>query len=319
MARAWICVAVSLMLCAAAESAWASFPGRNGKIAYLWIGESAYRAGPTATSIRTVDPRTGVVRVLRDCPLRADAPSTYTECSVRAPSYAPDGSQLAFAVTHTTPGAPGEALRVEPGLATMAATGGSLAEHVTEHDYLAVSWSPAGARFLLDRFPMGSGADNAVFLATLDGTELSQVALGQGADWSSRGEIAFGRYRARACLPMCEDIFITRLGGAPRRLTHRGGSSPSWSPHGYKLAFVRRDNVYIVRRNGRGLHRVTRRGGSNPAWSPDGRWIAFIRNGDAYVIRPNGEDRRRLVHGAVTALGEGPQVQSIDWQAIPRR
>ena len=118
---------------------------------------------------------------------------------------------------------------------------------------------------------------------------------------------------------MCEDIFITRLGGTPRRLTHRGGSSPSWSPHGYNLAFVRRDNVYIVRRNGRGLHRVTRRGASNPAWSPDGRWIAFIRNGDLYVIRPNGEDRRRVVHGAVTALGEGPQVQSVDWQALPSR
>ena len=59
-----------------APVASASFPGRNGKIAYLWIGESAYRAGPTATSIRTVDPRTGVVRVLRDCPRRADAPST---------------------------------------------------------------------------------------------------------------------------------------------------------------------------------------------------------------------------------------------------
>ena len=317
MARAWICVAVSVLLCGAAESAWASFPGRNGKIAYLWIGASAFRGGPTATSIRTVDPRTGAVRVLRDCPLRADLPSTYTECSVRAPSWAPDGSKLAFPITHTTSGPPGEAPRVEPGLATMAADGGSLEEHVTEQDHLALSWSPGGGRFLLDRFPQGSGLDNAVFLASLDGTELGRVARGQDADWSSRGEIALGRYLGQECLPVCQDIFITRLGGTPRRLTQRGGSSPSWSPHGSKLAFVRLGDVYVVRRTGRGLHRVTRRGGSNPAWSPDGRWIAFIRNRSLYVIRPNGEDRRRLLKG--TSVTEGPPIQSIDWQALPSR
>jgi hypothetical protein len=85
LARPLICVAVSLAVCAAAAgSASASFPGRNGKIAYLWIGESAYRAGPTETSVRTVDPRTREVRVLYDCPLRTAASSTPPRAHTRS-------------------------------------------------------------------------------------------------------------------------------------------------------------------------------------------------------------------------------------------
>jgi WD40-like Beta Propeller Repeat len=108
---------------------------------------------------------------------------------------------------------------------------------------------------------------------------------------------------------------VTRLGGKPRRLTYRGGSSPSWSPHGTKLAFVRarsrrgvvRRDIYVVRRDGRGLGRLTRRGGDSPSWSPDGRWIAFnprwrrLRGsqqrrrppppGERATARPRGPDR----------------------------
>jgi dipeptidyl aminopeptidase/acylaminoacyl peptidase len=323
LARVWTCIAVSAALFAAAGSAWASFPGGNGRIAYVWIGDSAYRAGPTATSIRTVDPRSGVVRVLRDCPLRTDAPSTYTDCQVGPPSYAPRGTRLAFPITHITPSFTGQGTRFEPGLATMAPNGTSLEEQTTEYGYFAVAWSPAGDQFLLERdfTPPGPSAIHAIFLASLDRTELSQVspALTQAPDWSSRGEIAFGRYRDASCLPACEDIYITRLGGSTRRLTYRGGSGPSWSPHGTKLAFARPGGLYLVRRNGRGLRRITRFGGS-PAWSPDGKRVAFIRNGDLFVIRTNGEDRRRLVNGMVNPdIGEGPQVLSLDWQALPRR
>ena len=122
---------------------------------------------------------------------------------------------------------------------------------------------------------------------------------------------------------------MTRLGGTPRRLTHRGGLSPSWSPHGTKLAFVRlsrseprgddRGDVYLVRRDGSGLRRLTRRGGYSPAWSPDGRWIAFIRDGDLYLVRTTGRRPRRLVDElGPDGYGLGPQVTSVDWQALPR-
>jgi hypothetical protein len=316
-----------VVLCAAAESAWASFPGANGTIAYSWIGATAYRGGPTETSIRTVDPRSGVVRVLQDCPLRSDAPTTYTDCGVAAPSYAPGGGKLAFTFNRITPSFTGQPWQLDRTLAIMASDGSFLEEHRIEHDYFGVSWSPAGDQLLLERLLEGPAYTHptAIFLASLDGTELSQVGpdWSSGADWSSRREIAASRLRDSNCVRNCLDIYVTPPGGTGR-LTYRGGFDPSWSPGGTKLAFARtrrgRTNVFIVRRDGRGLRRLTGKGGHAPAWSPDGKWIALIRNGDLHVVRTDGRSRRRLVDGMVNPdIGEGPQVTSLDWQAVPRR
>lgn len=316
------------MLYATATSASASFPGANGTIAYSWIGASAYRGGPTETSIRTVDPRSGVVRVLQDCPLRRDAPSAYTDCGVAAPSWAPGGAKLAFPLTRITPSFTGQPWQLGRSLAIMAADGTLLEEHRIEHDYFGVSWSPAGDRLLLERSLESPAYSDptAIFLASPDGAELSQVGpdWSRGADWSSRGEIAFSRYRDSDCRRNCFNLYIAPAGRTPRRLTYRGGFDPSWSPGGTKLAFARttrrRTNIFIVRRSGRGLRQLTRKGGFAPAWSPDGRWIAFLRSGDLHVVRTDGRSRRRLVDGMVNPdIGDGPRVTSLDWQAVPRR
>ena len=171
----------------------------------------------------------------------------------------------------------------------------------------------------------GSG-EYGIFLTSLAGNRAEPVTpqAAQTPDWSSTGQIAFMR-----CRNPCSrsDIYLTRLGGTPHRLTYRGGANPSWSPHGKKLAFVRTDrsrpdidarrDIYIIRRDGRRLRRLTYRGGSSPAWSPDGRWIAFLRNGDLYVVRTTGRRLRRLVD-APPPESEGPFVTSLDWQPRPR-
>ena len=308
MRRIWLPVAVLLTLGTLTGPASASFPGRNGTIVYGWLGDAAFRAGPVATSIRAVDPPSGLVRVLRDCPLQRDRGLTRTDCTVGAPRVSPDGTRVAFPTT-----------RVDgPGMGLIAADGTGLEEHLGDYSYGSLAWSPAGDRLLLSR-QLGPGGSIAsgIYLAALDGTELDQVAPEGTAspDWSSTGRIALVR---RA------NIWLTRLGGTPRRLTRRGGQSPSWSPRGSKLAFVRtvggRDEVFLVGRDGDGLRRLTRRGGYGPSWSPDGRWIAFIRAGDLFVVRTNGRGLRRLVDGfREPEFGEGPQVTSIDWQALPRR
>jgi Tol biopolymer transport system component len=312
LAHGLVSVAVLVVLCAVAGSAWASFPGRNGEIVYGWTGDRTYRGGPTGTSIRAVDPRSGRVRVLRDCPLRRDAPVVYAECQVSEPRYSPDGLRIAFPSSRRVPG-----FTDQPGLTTMASDGTGLEVHDTEKWNGALAWAPAGDRLLLVR-SLGSFGPNAIFLASLEGTELSQVTpeATREPDWSSRGQIAFTQ-SAETC---CGDIYITRLGGTPRRLTYRGGYDPSWSPHGKKLAFVRgvrgQAQIFLLGRDGRGLRRLTYRGGYNPAWSPDGKWIAFIRDGDLHVIRTNGRGRRRLVDSPFETLQDWG---SIDWQPLPRR
>ena len=315
MARAWTCLVVAVVLCASAAPAWATFPGGNGSIVYGWVDGSAYRGGPSATSIRAVDRTGGTVRVLRDCPFKF-GPQAYTDCSVESPRSSPDGQTIAFATG-------------QPGIAMMAPDGTGVVEHATQHRSWTFAWAPSGDRLLLTHEvpASGSATPTALFLTTLDGSELNQVApdWSADADWSSRGQIAYVRDRNAdpTCRSgSCQDLFLTRLGRAPRRFTYRGGSSPSWSPHGTKLAFVRntpsgRAAIYMVRRDGTDLHRLTSRGG-DPVWSPDGKWIAFIRYGDLYVIRTNGRGLRRVVDSPYSGL-DCPCVASVDWQAVPRR
>jgi dipeptidyl aminopeptidase/acylaminoacyl peptidase len=316
-----------LVLGTFAVPAWASFPGRNGTIVYGWT--SANKEVGSPTSIRTVDPGSGQVRMLRDCPLRTDRPPVVQpDCQVTAPRYSPRGRRIAFPAVQIS-NVPPQPWQLRPGLGRMVWNGAGYEEHATPHTYLRLAWSPAGDRFLLERQldPEVVGG-NAVFLASLDGTELDQVA-GEWTsmpDWSSRGAIAYVRSRTDArCYPRCEDIFLTRLGGRPRRLTYRGGFSPSWSPQGTKLAFVRSlrpgsSDIYIVRRNGRGLRRLTHRGGYSPAWSPDGKRIAFLREGDVYLANKGGGGLRRLVdEQPAFSDGLGPQATSVDWQPLPRQ
>ena len=317
MRRVWILIALVTALGTLTGPASASFPGRNGTIVYGWLGDAAFRAGPVATSIRAVDPPSGLVRVLRDCPLQQGSGPTHADCIVSAPRVSPGGTRVAFPTTQVVVRPP-DPWEYRPGIGLMAADGTGLEEHLGEHSYGSLAWSPAGDRLLLSRQLGPGGSDSGgIYLASLDGTELSRVAPeGPGSpDWSSTGRIAFVRR---------SDIWLTRLGATARRLTHRGGASPSWSPHGSKLAFVRavggRNEVFLVGRDGRGLRKLTRRGGYGPSWSPDGSWIAFIRAGDLFVVRTNGRGLRRLVDGlSEPEFGEGPQVTSVDWQALRRR
>jgi hypothetical protein len=72
------------------------------------------------------------------------------------------------------------------------------------------------------------------------------------------------------------NVHLLKRDGTARRLTRRGGDDqPSWSPHGRLIAFTRKGRVYTVPARGGRVRRVTR--GFNPVWSPDGRQIAFFR------------------------------------------
>lgn len=96
--------------------------------------------------------------------------------------------------------------------------------------------------------------------------------------------------------------------GTPRRL-HRfvRGSSPSWSPDGRRIVFVRSGWLMIGQVRGRSLRGLVR--GAAPAWSPDGKWVAFFdRRHRLSIVRPTGGRVRRI--GRLTG-------RTVDWQPLP--
>jgi Tol biopolymer transport system component len=152
-------------------------------------------------------------------------------------------------------------------------------------------------------------------------------------EWSPDGRrIAFGR----AIGPIPPDgpppvvgIFVMDADGSNvRQLTQpvpNSGTedhSPSWSPDGERIAFMRANNtrppenqsfIFTVDSDGGRptlVRRMPRRwpGAGVPEWSPDGRRILFstycafgfcgqpLTGAQLFTIRPNGEDLRQLTH-----------------------
>ncbi|HEU0024093.1 MAG TPA: hypothetical protein VFQ12_05660 [Thermoleophilaceae bacterium] len=194
---------------------------------------------------------------------------------------------------------------------------------VNEEGYDRVRWSPDGRQLLIDR-PLAPRGRHGVFVAPLNNVnELTLVAEGSEADWSSHGRIVLVRG---------SNLYVGRLRGGFRRLTFRGGTEPSWSPRGRWLAFVRKGDLYAISSRGGKPRRITYRGGRSPVWSPDGKQIAFLRSRNQpggrvtflYAVRwRTRAPARRIGDDPLDEADQGVGVGSVvrpppDWQVRPR-
>jgi Tol biopolymer transport system component len=137
-------------------------------------------------------------------------------------------------------------------------------------------------------------------------------------DWSSDGRLAYIQDG---------NLFVVRPGKPARRLTWRGAGDPSWSPHGKRIAFTRRGQLYAMPSKGGRASRLTGRGGERPAWSPDGLKIAFLRAPPKtdtlflYVLDLKRARVRRLSDEELERRPSGAYfsgiVSSPEWQPLP--
>ena len=104
------------------------------------------------------------------------------------------------------------------------------------------------------------------------------------------------------------------------RLTHTAAdeSSPSWSPNGRQLVYVRNARLYTIAANGTRARPLTAGPDSEPQWSPDGRWIAYVHgifgNGELTLVRPDGTGARTVAGPGVDCPRWSPEADRIAYR-----
>jgi WD40-like Beta Propeller Repeat len=156
----------------------------------------------------------------------------------------------------------------------------------------------ANGRIAINSFAPGIETINA------DGTGATLLTHdGGGAEWSADGtKIAFNR-----CAPTCHIWVMSSNGtGQVQVTTGAGEYTPSWSPDGTRLVFVRSrlDQIWTVEVDGTGETLVA--SGLQdlydaPQWSPDGTKIVFASDHrqrwpqqEIYTVHPDGTGMTRL-------------------------
>ena len=301
----------TLALLALASPAAATYPGRNGALAYIQNTGSG-DAGPVSESsaILLQRSRSAEPRVLVKCTVTDDVPSgDCTATSFYSPSFSPDGRLIAFDA--------GERIGIVP------VAGGpvTLLPAATANDG-EPTFMPDGRRIAF------SGANDHgttdLYFRRVDGVgEARKVFADAGQPaFSPRGVLAYVR---------SGNVYLRMPRHGPRRWV-TSGVAPDWSPDGKRLVIVRPrpsltfdapiGRMYTVLPSGRGLRRVGRENyASNPVWSPDGRWIAYDGLESGVYVKLVGTRRQAREWAQTQSSGESGFVTSGSpaWRPLSRR
>jgi len=270
------CMWTAIASLVAAAPALASFPGRNGRIAYV----------DTATSeIWTVRPDGSDPR-----------PLTSGKGSKSDPTWSADGQRLAF----------------EWGRAIwFVSVNGSGVTQVTAPERGTwdghPSWSPDGSQIAFERYP-------GIWIVNVDGSGLrllqhSDRRFDRAPDWSPDGtRIAFTSVRRTNSIHPT-DVWTMGVRGQGRtRVTNDIGwdYDPSWSPDGERIAYEHWRDIdaagdiawtHVVNSDGTDQIELNPTGAEypedlGPAWSPNGNRLVFWSVGilTLATMYPDGSD-----------------------------
>jgi TolB protein len=180
------------------------------------------------------------------------------------------------------------------------------------------SFSPDGRRIV---YVSSRDGDVGIFSSRLDGSGRRQLT--RNTDGYFDGDPCYSPNGKLIAFHRDGNIFIMRADGTKeRKLTE--GYSPSFSPNGQRIAFVRffyrSSEIYTMTANGDHAHVLANTqhtaNSLNPDYSPNGTQIVFDsdRGGGwgVYTMTPIGKNVRRLT--ARNTHGVAPA-----WQPLPRR
>jgi Tol biopolymer transport system component len=340
--HALVALALALAsLAAIAPAANASFPGRNGLIAFAREGPP-FDLTPPVTGAQTIwlaDPRSGQTRQITR-PSRRCGRSEAWRWSDSHPSFSASGRLLTY--FHYDGCDP----RVADGIFVMRVdgTGRRLIRRADDFEILEFpAFSPSGRKVAFTALDDSTqiisvprAGERPVGTCDRRCTEVDFPRYFEALHpaWSSGGKLAF----TLTGFEGEEDtghIGIARPGNVDRasvsRLATRSkrDAMPDWSPNEHRLVFHREKSTRrdlkgdVLTALSRGKHRRPRRLTDTrdaffPAWSPSGRKIAYVRgeweepNGTLWIMRAADGRRKRL-------LATGVYTSRISWQPRPRR
>ena len=278
-------------------SAQATFPGVNGRIAFV--------RGP---DIYTMQPDGQRVRQLTRLGNGVDA---------FFQSWSPDGRLIVF----------NKFFRDAPSqLWVMAADGSGQRALLAESEFAAQAprFSPDGESIVFARCPANPFARCAIWRMTADGKDLrpltpfDQEVLDFHPNFSPDGtSVAFTSLSREGVINAGYVMAADGSGIRPITPPELQACCPDWAPDGRRLAFhshapVETDpqhaEIWSVRPDGTGLKRLTRPGArrdGDPSWSPQGDAIAFERfspdlsSSSVQVMRPDGRGLKKIQDDAL--------------------
>ena len=290
---------VILATLALAPAATATFPDRNGRIAFQAQtnhGIQIFTVRPNGRDLRQI---------------------THVDGDATGPDWSPDGRRLAFTLNDCS-------------VAIIDADGGDLTviaddEGLCQSD---PSFTPDGTRLVFGHFDwLGTGA-HEVWSMKLDGSD-KRVVTGAGEtdpNVSPDGQMLSFKG------PDDEGLFVQNMDGSGLTLVSPFvyvAFKSDWAPDGQHIIFSdiadpRPDqavNIATVRPDGSDLQYITHYPAPVIAYvggySPDGQWIVFrlVKDGSStvYRMRPDGSDLHAILPSSSTFIA-----RNIDWGPAAR-
>lgn len=315
---ATVTIALGLSAAPVADASW---PGRNGAIAFVGADFPENRGEPFRNGIWIGRPN-GEPRRLTDEP------------GDQAPAFSPDGQLIAS--SRATGPVDARGVYTRRAIFLLRPDGSGLARLTDGASQdLDPSFTADGRRVLFARSPVGGRNGDDIYSVAVDGSGLRRLTAGRATDRrpvaSPNGRIvafdrrAGGRTRVFTMRPNG-----ARIRNATRRLPHRDDAlDPDFRPDGRRIAYTRihdgRAHLFLIRPDGRRPRPLPARRRCSgcpvyfaPAFAPNGRSVlAVAARSFRYFLVSVPLRRPRAVHPLPSGFGGRQDAIEPAWQPLP--
>jgi hypothetical protein len=299
--REWVASALAvtfaLVLCPLPTVSRASFPGNNGRLAFV----DAVEIDVSVEEIHSVRPDGRGRRLLQGGAVNGEVTL----------AFSPRGGWIAYGSLFAEGPSGLRLFRADDsGQEKQLTHPATVGETIADDDQPAFAPDGRGIAFTRTYWHVSPPSSVVVERSELRiyrrGRTRLLLADARDPTWSIRKRIAFTRASSAG-------IWVVRPDGSGLRRILKRGRAPDWAPNGRQLVFTLGSRLMLARADGSRMRRLRR--GSQPTFSPDGRRVAFINTkGQLATMRLDGGDSRRVASGQ-----EGGPLSSPAWQSRPRR